>query len=1109
MSQEQLGRYRILEKVAAGTQGTVFRAFDAESGHLVALKVLHPAMTGDDSYLDRFHREASLASSIDHPNVVQIFDVGEDGDRHFIALEFLPENLARLIESGGFPVERAARLGVGIADGLGEIHALGIVHRDMKPQNVLITPDGTPKVTDFGIARTEEVSSMTATGALMGTPYYMSPEQARGEPADSRSDVYAVGCIIYEMLTGEVPFDAPTPLAVIRQQIEQDPRPVRSLRDNVPRAFAQVIERAMHKDPGQRYLNGADLAMAIRQAIPGLRTEQTSTYGSGGSGGSGGSSRVGTSDPRRSFTPFQQESAGSSLARKVATRTAVVLGILIGGAVIGIVAVASLQGGVELDPGTRENGPGPVVAPTATPDAGTEGVSGDDTSAKQATDPTSAPGLEPLSDSDAEQILSRLSTGATAVAEASAGPTRVGGDTTPDEPSPTPTAQPVATATSVSGQEPTPTLTPVVGSTISPTPTPTPAPKADPIAAWQLQKPFTFDSLDSVVLLPDNKIIIADDHGYIWISNDGGETWSSDRTGAGCGFTDFTILSDSSAIAVDECGAGLIRTAGSGGAWEPVTLDLLDSQSVGSLFFLNENVGWVSGSSGLLSKTTDGGRTWNRINIPTRSFIEVVNFVSEDVGWVGGLSGTLLATADGGVSWERIRTPQNCQIRSIAVRGTLIWAAGNCEQVMFSGDGGVTWADRSAQSWGVDLEDIEFLDEQTAWITGRIYDPERSILLKTTDGGKNWDRATDELPGILRDLAVTITDNGPIGWAVGSSGLALKLVPHDAAIVQIDPDALESQLSRPANRPERVPLPELLNWVGQDEFTFDSLFALSISENGSVLIGGDGGAIYRADPDDESFAIADLNNGCATSQIQYVSALEAVALDSCGGAMYKSTDSGQDWESINENPFPDSGIVASYFIDRNTGWISGWDGSFARTDNAGRSWQKLRIPTHSGLETIFFADENHGWIGGLNNAMLRTRDGGESWEKVETPRGVCRIVSISGNMPVLWALDECNGVFVSTDSGDSWEYRDTPNNINSRVITMWDSDTAWIGGESNDSNQSSILVTRDGGSHWQLAFDSEDNSGSISDIQVADTSAGPVGWAVGPGGLIVRLGVGK
>ena len=177
----------------------------------------------------------------DSPNIVPIYEVGVDGDQNFMSLEFLPESLSRVIELGGMMrIESAAEFGAQICSGLQAAHDRGVVHRDMKPQNVLIGTDGNAKITDFGIARSAQLSSMTATGAVMGTPYYMSPEQSRGEELDVRSDIYSVGCMLYEMLSGRVPFHADNPMAVIMMQIDEEPQRLRRIRSDIPVSYTHL-----------------------------------------------------------------------------------------------------------------------------------------------------------------------------------------------------------------------------------------------------------------------------------------------------------------------------------------------------------------------------------------------------------------------------------------------------------------------------------------------------------------------------------------------------------------------------------------------------------------------------------------------------------------------------------------------------------------------------------------------------------------------------------------------------------------------------------------------------------------------------------------------------
>ncbi len=270
MQQRTIGRYQVLEEIASGGQGTVYRAWETTTGRVVALKVLHPHLSSDAGVLERFRREAQLAAAVTHPNITQIFEVGRDGDYHFISMEYLPLSIQTLIESqGALPIDRAADICYQTARALEAASRGGIIHRDIKPQNLLLSPDGMVKVTDFGIARATSLSTMTRTGAVMGTPHYMSPEQARGQRVDTRSDLYSLGIVLYQMLTGRIPFEAETPWEVIRQHIEVKAEPVRRVRSEVPRPLERLVERCLEKRPDRRYQSAGELASALREAVPG------------------------------------------------------------------------------------------------------------------------------------------------------------------------------------------------------------------------------------------------------------------------------------------------------------------------------------------------------------------------------------------------------------------------------------------------------------------------------------------------------------------------------------------------------------------------------------------------------------------------------------------------------------------------------------------------------------------------------------------------------------------------------------------------------------------------------------------------------------------------
>jgi eukaryotic-like serine/threonine-protein kinase len=271
------GRYRVLRKLGAGGMADVYLAEDEELGRRVAIKILNDRHANDEQFVERFRREAKNAAGLSHPNIVAIYDRGEAEGTYYIAMEFLDGRSLKelLIARGPMPIDDAIAYTRQILNALRFAHKKGVVHRDIKPHNVMVDPDGRVKVTDFGIARAG-ASQMTEAGAIVGTAQYLSPEQARGAAVDQRSDLYSVGVVLYEMLTGSVPFSGETPVEIAMKHLSDAPRPPSTVRPDISPDLDMIVLRALAKDPDDRFQSAEEMdAELARVAGGGSVTTET------------------------------------------------------------------------------------------------------------------------------------------------------------------------------------------------------------------------------------------------------------------------------------------------------------------------------------------------------------------------------------------------------------------------------------------------------------------------------------------------------------------------------------------------------------------------------------------------------------------------------------------------------------------------------------------------------------------------------------------------------------------------------------------------------------------------------------------------------------------
>ncbi|MFZ5632913.1 MAG: Stk1 family PASTA domain-containing Ser/Thr kinase [Bacillota bacterium] len=264
-------RYEVLEQLGGGGMAIVYKGRDVILNRLVTIKLMRPEYTSDEDFVRRFRREARSVASLSHPNIVSIYDVGREDDMQYLVMEYVDgKDLRSIIKREG-PLDpaRAVAIARQICDALEHAHENNIVHRDIKPHNILITRNGRAKLTDFGIAREASAATVTTTDTIVGSVHYLSPEQARGEVADPKSDIYSLGVVLYEMLAGSVPFTGDSPIAIALKHIQSDPEPPTRRKPDIPVELERVVMRALHKDPDKRFGSAREMSFQLEEALSG------------------------------------------------------------------------------------------------------------------------------------------------------------------------------------------------------------------------------------------------------------------------------------------------------------------------------------------------------------------------------------------------------------------------------------------------------------------------------------------------------------------------------------------------------------------------------------------------------------------------------------------------------------------------------------------------------------------------------------------------------------------------------------------------------------------------------------------------------------------------
>lgn len=322
-------RYELIEKTGEGGMATVYKARCRILDRTVAVKILKEEYSGDKNFVEKFRTEALAAARLSHPNIVNIYDVGQQDDIYYIIMEYVEGDTLKdiICNEGPLPVNKAVNIAIMICDGIHHAHEKGLIHKDIKPHNILITKNGMVKVADFGIAQAITSNTITFGDNVVGSVHYISPEQAKGQPVTPATDIYSLGCVLYEMLTGKIPFDAESPITVALKHIHDEPVSPRAINTNIPPVLEGIILKAMEKLPAHRY----STAEQMRNALLSIGTGAAPDY-----------YRKHDNDKTIIMSPLAEEGNDNGLKKKRVRPAGLVLAVL---AVLGLIAGFLFSGG--------------------------------------------------------------------------------------------------------------------------------------------------------------------------------------------------------------------------------------------------------------------------------------------------------------------------------------------------------------------------------------------------------------------------------------------------------------------------------------------------------------------------------------------------------------------------------------------------------------------------------------------------------------------------------------------------------------------------------------------------------------------------------------------